>query len=148
MSGVYGRRSAASEAGCGEARGRVMVPPHLYGQVMNTSDWLIMVILSSDWSAGRHQTRPGAAAGGGDILAAGHHCAGGGGGAETQRCQGRQVMLASDWLLMIILTSDWFTGGPRRSWSGSRRQYGAWPTLPQVPQQVRHFIKYASTLYE
>ncbi len=36
MSGVYGRRSAASEAGCGEARERVMVPPHLYGQLAAT----------------------------------------------------------------------------------------------------------------
>ena len=38
MTGVYGRRSAASEAGSGEARERVrvMVPPHLYGQLAAT----------------------------------------------------------------------------------------------------------------
>ena len=36
MSGVYGRRSAASETGSGEARERVMVPPHLYGQLAAT----------------------------------------------------------------------------------------------------------------
>ena len=36
MTGVYGRRSAASEAGTGDGRVRVMVPPHLYGQLAAT----------------------------------------------------------------------------------------------------------------
>ena len=38
MTGVYGRRSAAPEAGLsdGRERVRVMVPPHLYGQLAAT----------------------------------------------------------------------------------------------------------------
>ena len=36
MTGVYGRRSAASEFCTGDGRVRVMVPPHLYGQLAAT----------------------------------------------------------------------------------------------------------------